>query len=698
MLFGLWVGLPCVVTAASIDPGELNRLREEAARAGAVPVMVHLHPSTLADLRSSAPKLTAAANAKAARLITELGLDALMGGRWSNSAGQMGMYVTAHGLDVLLGTVNAISFQQGPAWNHKTLLNGSDGSHAAIERSLRERGFVDLEVVVNAEALEVRYDRSGRPTLHGQANSIGSAAARLGALIRNAPNGAFADQTVTARLAQTTSVARTTLRATREGLLALAESDAVRSVRPVGHIDARPLDIDAEATQQATAQGQVDVIVVMRDVLAGGKLSRGSIQALKRANRATLDDILAQAGAGPLQAEFAQFGAATVRLTAAQLGRLASLKDPRLLAVSLNKPVADVQLGTSTVTLNMAPAWNARFTASGQNIIVLDNGVQANHPFLGNRVVFQACFGTTQTRTTSQGIENWISPCPGGNAANNWDSPFGTPNAAAPLSGDMLVRSHGTHVAGLAAGNQLTPNLLKAVAPSAAIYAVQIFSQLQGTGAASSFSADILAALQGAADALPPSADGRAQPFTINMSLGGGRYTAPCNVSTIHAPIASAVNQLRAAGVPVIVATGNNGHQDAINFPACIPGVVKISAVANDGIGNTRSVFSAVEAANVVDPAAFPGEAFWLAPGGGNGTWVMSSILENQIGGNAGTSMAAPQIAGIYALVKGAAPTATVNDVTAWLQANATQLVPITVTTGGTPRSVNWRRLRLPSQ
>ncbi len=691
MLSGLCM-LPVIVAAASVDPGELNRMREEAARAGVVPVTVHLHPSTLADLRSDAAKVSAAANAKAERLLTELGLDALAGGRWNNGVGQIGLHVTAHGLNVLVGTANAISFQQGPAWNHRTFLNGSDGSHAAIERSLREQGFVDLEVLINAEGLEVRYDRNGKAAFHGQAAAIGPAAMKLGALIRNARNGAFDDQAAAARSTETTSGAQKTLRVTREGLLALAESDAVRSVRPVGHSDSRTLDIDPEAMQQAMAQGEADVMVVMRDPHAGGKLSRGSLSALKQANRATLEDILAQAGTTAIRADFAEFGAVSVRLTPAELSKLANLRDPRLLAVSLNKPVAQAQLGTSTVTLNMAPAWNAGYTASGQNIIVLDTGVEASHPFLGGRVVFQACLGSTSIITTSTGTENWVSQCPGGNAANNWDSPLGTPNAAAPIAGS----SHGTHVAGLASGDRTSPSYLRAPAPSASIYAIQLFSQLQGTSKTTAFSADILAALQGAANALPASADGRAQPFTINMSLAGGRYSAPCNDSST-APFVTAVNQLRAAGVPVIAATGNYGYLGAISFPACLSGVVKVSSVANDGVGNTRSVFNDKEAANVADPAAFPGEAFWLAPGGGNGTGVMSSKIGNQMGLSAGTSMATPQIAGIYSLVKAAAPTATVNDVTAWLQANAAQFVPITVTNGATHRTVNWRRARLPS-
>lgn len=81
----------------------------------------------------------------------------------------------------------------------------------------------------------------------------------------------------------------------------------------------------------------------------------------------------------------------------------------------------------------MAAVWNRNppLVAGGQNVVVFDTGVQADHPFLAGRVVFQACFGTTGA---VEGV-NYVSLCPGATAASNWDSPGGTPNAAAPALG-----------------------------------------------------------------------------------------------------------------------------------------------------------------------------------------------------------------------------------------------------------------------
>ena len=107
----------------------------------------------------------------------------------------------------------------------------------------------------------------------------------------------------------------------------------------------------------------------------------------------------------------------------------------------------------------------------------------------------------------------------------------------------------------------------------------------------------------------------------------------------------------------MIVATGNGGADVAVNWPACLPHVIKVSSVINDGIGNTR-----YPTANLANPTAFPLEQFWLAPGGQNttfppvGSGILSSISSSsspiQTGNFVGTSMAAPHIAGLYAVLK----------------------------------------------
>ena len=97
-----------------------------------------------------------------------------------------------------------------------------------------------------------------------------------------------------------------------------------------------------------------------------------------------------------------------------------------------------------------------------------------------------------------------------------------------------------------------------------------------------------------------------------------------------------------------------------------------------------------------MNPTAFPGETFWLAPGGGNGTIVGSSAAANEYWGMAGTSQAAPQIAGLYADAKSADPALGVDAVTAWFIGNAGVNVPMTARSGAA-LGFNLRRIWLPA-
>jgi subtilisin family serine protease len=114
------------------------------------------------------------------------------------------------------------------------------------------------------------------------------------------------------------------------------------------------------------------------------------------------------------------------------------------------------------------------------------------------------------------------------------------------------------------------------VAPDAGIAAIRVFGQ-NGGGLFS----DIDAALDWVLvqhDAL----DIR----VVNMSLGNGiEYASagafPCTGSTTT----SAVSLLSAAGVAVFAASGNEGHDGGVSFPACIPDAISVGGVYDASVG-----------------------------------------------------------------------------------------------------------------
>lgn len=294
-----------------------------------------------------------------------------------------------------------------------------------------------------------------------------------------------------------------------------------------------------------------------------------------------------------------------------------------------------------------ANAWAGGYTGAGQAIAILDTGVDKNHPFLAGRVVAEACFSTTSRKSS-------LSLCPGGTSSST------ASGAGAPCSG-MSGCEHGTHVAGIAAGRNYSGGPgINGVAPDAGIIAVQVFSKFTTTtncGASApcvlSYSSDQKRALDWLYGIR-----GNYAIASANMSLGGGQYTATCDTNSLK----PSVDNLRAAGTAVAIASGNNGWTNSISSPACISTAISVGSTC-DASGN--SYCSAIDAvagySNITSFVSLvaPGSTITSSiPGGGWDSWH-------------GTSMATPQVAGAWAIKRQQQPTASVSEILADLRASA---------------------------
>jgi hypothetical protein len=121
---------------------------------------------------------------------------------------------------------------------------------------------------------------------------------------------------------------------------------------------------------------------------------------------------------------------------------------------------------------------------------------------------------------------------------------------------------------------------------------------------------------------------------------------------------------LRAANIATVVASGNSSFIDGIGMPACISSAISVGSTTKDDV---VSEFS--------NGASF---LSLLAPGSA----ILSSTPDNGLGLKYGTSMAAPHVAGAFALLRQAQPAATVSDILAVLQNTG---VPITDWRNGIP-------------
>jgi len=305
-------------------------------------------------------------------------------------------------------------------------------------------------------------------------------------------------------------------------------------------------------------------------------------------------------------------------------------------------------LGQSIPLIKANTAHQKGYAGDNQVIAILDTGVDKNHTALADKVINEACFSGSQT--------GLISVCPNG---NNIDL---TEDSGLPCTFHSDC-AHGTHVAGIAAANGTQ---VVGVAKDAKLIATQVFSKTNANELAGT-TTDIFQALDYVQSLIP---DLIAQGYNlaaVNMSLGASESFNTTHCDDNNDPIYKAIKSLYDSGVATVIAAGNDGNMgtEGISYPSCISYAVSVgNTTKSDQVSNTS------QTADILDV---------LAPGSD----IQSTIPNDGLGSMSGTSMAAPHVAGTFAVLKAVNPDKTMNEIlTTFLQNKG---VSITDDRFGTP-------------
>lgn len=278
-------------------------------------------------------------------------------------------------------------------------------------------------------------------------------------------------------------------------------------------------------------------------------------------------------------------------------------------------------------------AWNAGVTGEGVKVFILDSGIDAEQIDLAPNL-------NTQLSTSFVPDEEYFVR-------------------------DENFFNHGSHVAGIIAGSDNGVGII-GVAPHAEIVAVKVLSEYSGSGDFSWVNAGIVYAANNGAD-------------VINMSLGASinkngfyldendewqKMPAVYVQEVIHAQ-QRAINYAYKKGCVIVVSAGNGGNDydgngSLVKLPGDLNNVVAVSATAPNywaldyltGVEPYLDMPASYTdyGRSLVDVAA-PGGDFDFYP---LVYWQYDMIISTGSIGyyfSAGTSMAAPHVAGVAALV-----------------------------------------------
>ena len=272
--------------------------------------------------------------------------------------------------------------------------------------------------------------------------------------------------------------------------------------------------------------------------------------------------------------------------------------DPQIEYIWLDEPVHTC-LDRSVPAVSVPAVWAAGYRGAGTKIGIVDTGIDRSHPDFTGRIVAGASF-----------------------VGGDYDDDNG----------------HGTHVAGIVAGDGFAGNsMYQGVAPEASLYLAKVLDQ-DGSGAMSG----VMAGVEWVVDQ---------EVHVINLSLGGSgssdgkdALSLTCNAAVAH-------------NIIVCVAAGNEGPSgETVSSPGAAADVITIGAVDRSDRVASFSSRGPTADGRVKPDICFPGTDIVSARATGTS---LGTPVNDRYTAASGTSMATPHASGVAALLRQAVPTLT---------------------------------------
>ncbi|MEK0318724.1 MAG: S8 family serine peptidase, partial [Nitrosopumilus sp.] len=269
-----------------------------------------------------------------------------------------------------------------------------------------------------------------------------------------------------------------------------------------------------ELKSKAQERDTIPVIIGLNtDFKAEGKLIASKINVQKNKIKQDQDSLIGFLSSYNVDNiyKFKHISAIAMNVDKKSLERLESSP----LVAMISEDVLFESFLTQSVPLVGAPAaWSNGASGQGQAVAILDTGVEKTHSMLSGKVISEACFSSTVANPQSTTV------CPDGG-----EEEIGV-DTGLPCSANGC--DHGTHIAGIAAGDDVS---ISGVAKDANIISIQVFSKFPDPGFCNprgltapcvlAYTSDIVKGLDHVM-----TLSNTMDISSVNLSLGGGRYTS----------------------------------------------------------------------------------------------------------------------------------------------------------------------------